>query len=204
MNRFGSQLVTRDIMRLLYMVLITVFMSSMVRAQKIIDRKNLEDSPIDYLGYYIQDSRLDQFVGTWKWEDNERSLVIVLNKVQKFDLKTKVPLDLILDIIRGTYLYSDSMNEGSASDSVFMEMASTEGANTLGFTLRDALSGHTYRAEMILSGNDPNLASFNFNQMEKMTLVSPDGPITPLVSGGVDVPGGIESLEGLIFRRVDD
>lgn len=175
-----------------------------VSAQKQIEKKDLTDAPAYYQGSYITDSRLDKFVGLWKWEEGNEVFQLSLEKIKKFDLQKDYKQNLLMDIIQGKYFFNEDQNKPNPvfDDYLFIDFGTTRAEYALGFVLRDELNDWVYSGTMEIDPDNPNKAYFRFEPMEKMTIVHKDQPIAKK-ERGVKIPGGLLKLEGKPLIRID-
>lgn len=185
------------------LIIIWVLCGIQSYAQEKIDRKDLKGPPVDYLGYHITDTRLDKFIGTWEWKEGKKSFRLSLNKLEAVDMKGKLKYDLVFDIIQGKYAYSEDNNDKNLnwSKELFIELGTSDDEYTLGFLILDRKDGHMYTGNFMIDDDNPDRASLKFYQQEKHNF---DWPGKPPVEKeeGVEIPGGVKSLEDKVLTRV--
>ena len=187
-----------------YILIIGILLAFDVSAQKQIEKKDLTDAPAYYQGSYITDSRLDKFVGLWKWEEGNKVFQLSLEKIKKFDLQKDYKQNLLMDIIQGKYFFNEDQNKPNPvfDDYLFIAFGTTRAEYELGFVLRDEFNDWVYSGTMELDPDNPNRAYFKFHPMEKVNIYVDGKPIAKKEKG-VKIPGGILKLEGKPLIRID-
>ena len=186
--------------------IIAMLFTFKVAAQQQIERKDFKygEAPANYLGWYISDSRLDKFIGLWKWEEGNEVFMLSLEKIEKFDMQKEYKLSLIMDIIQGKYFFKENGQTPNPEwdDYLFMKIGTTDNEYTLGFVLRDEYNDWIYSGTMKLDADNPNRAYFKFHPMEKVNIYVDGEPIAKK-ENGVKIPGGVLRLEGKPITRVN-
>jgi len=188
-------------MRNIYL-LILVLSVTKIQAQNTINIEDMSGTPIEYIGYYIKDTRLDNFLGTWQASMNGGHFIIYLEKVEKQNLKDRFKVDITSDIIQAKYRFQvEGQPTTTWEPDYLIKLGWSESDIVLSFVISDQLTGHHYRGKMQISDNDSEIASFKFNQMERIIIHDSNGAIVPETKG-LEIEGGIKSLEEIKFTRV--
>jgi hypothetical protein len=185
------------------LIIIWVLCGIQSYAQEKIERKAFEKANLNFKGYYITDARLDKFVGTWQWQENGKTFTLLLEKIEEYHTKPIFKFDMIVDMIQGKYHYSENGHIANITwnDFLFINLGLTKSENELGFVVRDESDQFLYGGSFIIDKENGDMATLKFYQQEKHFI---DWPGKPPVEKeeGVEIPGGVKSLEGKVLTRV--
>ncbi len=176
-----------------------------VYGQEQVERKKIKGPVTNYLGYYISDARIENFLGTWQWKEDDKLFKIALEKVERFYMKPKFKLDLTIDMVRAKYSYHEgkSTPDRPWEDFLFIELGTTDDKHTLSFVVQDEHDDHMYTGIFSLDKKNRNHATLKFYQQEKHNIDYPGKP-KPEKKEGVKIPGGVKSLEGKVLKRISN
>ncbi|WP_394973256.1 DUF6705 family protein [uncultured Croceitalea sp.] len=184
-------------MKKYFMILLTITsFLQVIQAQKQIIKKNGKE--------YHRDARLNDYIGTWNWVDNNNIFKLV------FVPRRVIAGDYGMDIVKGYYSYTvndslitntiSTMEPDNPEEKNSFSYMEHRGENILMINFWDAEYGKYGTARMtFLNGGDKTKAKWTLGRYEREQLL-----FIPDVSTYVEPPEGFSVPTEMILEKVEE